>query len=157
MRVIHRDERMLAERDILGWKLAIDSEATALAYQRLTLDCTCTYCQNFAQAVLTLPEPILALLQGLGIDPTKPANTTEYGLQPNGLHLYYAFYHVVGTIIDDGAVIRNQFGRAQLTEQIDLIVTADVHLLPPDFPRPVLQFEASFLLPWLLSHPAEPA
>ncbi len=156
MPVMHQDKRMLVERNLLGWKLAVDTKATAEAYQRLTLDCTCTYCQNFSKAVVALPEQLLGLLHDLGVDPAKPANTSDYGRQPNDLHLYDAFYHVVGTIRDDRAVMRNQFGRVQLAPQVDLLLNNDVSLVPPDFPTPVFQVEASFLLPWLLAQPPEP-
>lgn len=147
---------MFVERDVFGWKLAIDVETTARTYQRLALDCTCLYCQNFALAVATLPDPLLDLLYGLGIDPAKPANTSEYARQPNGLHMYDAFYHVVGTILDDSAVVRDQFGHVQLTESIDFFFTTRAQLVAPDFPRPVLQLEVFFFLPWLLDEPPEP-
>lgn len=147
---------MLMERDVFGWKLAVDVEATARAYERLALDCTCNYCRNFSLAVATLPEPLLGLLHSLGIDPAKPANATEYGRQPNGLHMYDAFYHAVGTILDDSAVMRDQFGHVQLTESIDFLFTTRTQLVGPNFPQPALQLEVFFFIPWLLDQPPDP-
>lgn len=146
---------MFVERDVFGWQLAIDIEATARAYERLALDCTCSYCRNFALGVARLPEPLPGLLHSLGIDPAKPANVSEYARQPNGLHMYDAFYHVVGTILDDRAVVRDQFGHVQLTESIDLLFTTEAQLVGRDFPQPVLQLEIFFFLPWLLDEPPE--
>ena len=74
--------------DIFSWRLAVDTEATKQAYERLVVGCDCAYCRNFLAVQAQLPSQLHHTLQILGIDSAKPAEIVEYTQNPDGSHSY---------------------------------------------------------------------
>ena len=137
---------MLTPIRILDWQFEFDQAATAEAYTRLSMDCTCSFCRNFLIAVHHLPIEYDHFWWQFGIDPLKPAEIIEYNRNHDGTHFYSWWYHVVGRMIKG-----DNSGARPLESGITVEISSKNYLVAPDFPRPVLQLEFFANLPWLLA------
>ncbi len=107
------------------WIFECDVEATREAYKKETIGgsegCGCIYCQNFV--VLrdkVFQGEILELLESLGVDYRKDAETYEVTLEKNK-HLYGLWFHFIGKIIKKGnSVILNNNLKIDFFEKTDL-------------------------------------
>lgn len=147
------------------YQLDLDTERTAGFYAErdsVSCPCSCANCRNFAKAIRLLPATVRAFFQQLGVDPAKPTETWgNYAPSGNTVH-YGGFYHICGTILNDAEPwVPVDEGGFRLNEQYLLTVeegyrvffSNEVHLLDPDFPKPVIQMEIEFILPWVLDDP----
>jgi hypothetical protein len=80
-----------------------DRAATLEAYARFTVaesnQCTCLGCRNFRLArSKAFPQPFLALLDTLGIDPTKEGEIYHLARGSPGIHMYGGWFHFVGSL-----------------------------------------------------------
>ena len=135
-------------RALLGAVLECDPERTRAAYAALpAIACACLYCRNYVAACARLPASMRALLESLGIDPTKEAEVYELGALPDGRRLYGGFYHLAGRLLQGAG------GQAPrpIGEEFSAYFRRDLHLVPPGFPRPTLQLEFSGPIPWVLA------
>src|SRR4051812_711144 len=86
-----------------SWVIEIDVSRTKKIYDRyhlITEGCDCGFCANYVLACDKFPLEIKNLFNLLGIDPRKEGEVSEYMENKDGSHLYGAFYHIVGRIID---------------------------------------------------------
>lgn len=88
------------------WVLECDVEATREAYsivEKGSADsCSCNYCKNFvALRDEVFQEGIAELLETLGVDYKKDAETYEATLEKNK-HCYALWFHSIGRIIKKG-------------------------------------------------------
>ncbi|MBZ5548545.1 MAG: hypothetical protein LAO22_11425 [Acidobacteriia bacterium] len=126
-----------------------DREATAVAYSVVPSGdadhCACIYCRNFAALRANVyPPPFRALLDQLGIDPSKEAEVYdaagpfELKIRPTG-----GWFYFVGELIETGE---------------RLMQTGDFqYWVQPSFPRPpacfgerVAAIEFAAQIPWVL-------
>lgn len=149
--------------DLGIYQLDIDAERTAAFYSSADgIGCDCDGCQNYAQAVSFLPEPVLRFLQQFGIDPAKPAEVYIHYAPSRDTAFYGGFYHVCGRILK-GTNPWIQTGkksfslderyRVHLSENCSVFITDEIQLLEDGFPAPVVQIEIEFILPWVLQIP----
>jgi hypothetical protein len=94
-----------------------------------------------------LAGPVRALLESLGIDPTKEAEVYELGALPDDRRLYGGFYHLVGRLLH----APEGDGSRPIGEEFSGYFTRNLHLVPPGFPQPTLQLEFSGPIPWVLA------
>ena len=97
----------LLEMQIGDQVIRYDREATAAIYANMKSGwaepCGCKGCKNLiAQRDVAYPPSFRALLETLGIDPDKEAETIENGPLENGLHHYEGWFHFVGEVVVAG-------------------------------------------------------
>ena len=137
----------LAYRD---WILDCDVEATRKAHDGIDFGgaeaCDCHLCRNF---LLTRPEvfptEILELFMRLGIDHEKEAESYHIVPIAPGLHLYGAWYHFVGQII------QQPDSPAKLSEHTTIDFMTQRDLAAKSFAnQPLVQVELTLEVSWLL-------
>ena len=172
---------MIRRVQVLKWVLDIDYEATTATYEKLPRvwpSCMCLYCQNFNAACNMLPKEFVRLCFSLGIDPTKAAEVYEMGRgQEEQTRFYGGWYHVVGRIVLRPGKKRTLYNRVwrQIIRRVTgnhcpepsvesgyrtasgfrVSFTEVAHMVPDDFPRPVLQLDFSGDIPWILEERPE--
>jgi hypothetical protein len=141
-----------------GWQIRSDRDATVAAYRLVGHgaqdECSCLYCKNYRVAFEpALSDTALQLFEDLGIDHSKPAETTEYG-PSEGLILYGAWWHFAGRVVADPGnqlvLPASSSGRAAhafFSHRSDL---AHEPLLRAG---QLVQLDLTIHLPWLLSEP----
>ena len=145
------------------YELEVDAERTRKFYQQNSgISCDCDGCQNFVKAISQLPEPVKAFLDQFGIDPANPAEVSAIYAPSDDTVFYDGFYHICGTILQ-GTEPYIQIGEKQfqldmqycieLDAESSVFFTNDVHLLDQNFPKPVVQMNVFFTLPWVLPRP----
>lgn len=87
--------------------IRFDREATIAIYANekngWAEDCLCAGCQNLmAQREYAYPIPFLDLLNRLGIEPAKEAETVANGPLESGLHQYEGRFFFVGEMVSAG-------------------------------------------------------
>ncbi|UOE93327.1 hypothetical protein [Alkalihalobacillus sp. LMS39] len=142
------------------WTIEVDVDKTKEYYDKyhlITEDCDCDYCANYVLACERFPSKIKDLFNSLGIDPRKEGEVSEYMLNKDGTHLYCAFYHIVGRIIDGPKWIPTKKGSEVSTPNfaehngVDVSFSEDLALVPEEFPMPTIQFEIQMNVPWMIS------
>lgn len=134
-----------------NWLLDVDVEATRRAYlDAPAIDLCCLDCQNYGAVTRTFSGDLLAFFQQFGIDPAKEAEVYPFYQDHAGMHYYGGFYHLVGSI-RKGLESQEYY---QVAERFRVSFTEDAHLVPDNFPRPVLQMEILAVLPWVLEEPS---
>lgn len=136
-----------------NYRLWVDVEATRAFYAAHPLPwvtCGCAGCRNFVRAVKTLPAAVTDFFAALGLDPEKPAEVCADHADREGC-LYGSWYHFKGKLLEGGPLP----GRLceewlTLAEGVEAAFGPECHLLPEDFPRPGLQLNLEWRLPWLL-------
>ncbi len=146
----------------------VDVERTRAFYARpdvptTSQGCSCTGCQNFDRAILTVPDTVTAFLASLGIDPRKPAETYSVkGVgerEADGTVWYQGWYHVCGTVekwpdfeqTETRITIRPEdCYRPDPAFHYEVIVEPMVDLIHKEMPRPVIQLMFDTYLPYVL-------
>lgn len=152
---------MIFERGV--YRLNVDSERTREFYARAGgVDCTCSGCRNYAAAVDRMPCQVRGFLEQFGIDPAKPAETSAYHALADGRTWYHAWFHICGEILDGKEPFRQTGPKSSelkqeyllpFGEDSDAWFRADCGLLDKAFPRPAMQVDITFFLPWVLGEP----
>src|SRR6056297_1587584 len=150
------------QRKIARWVIDHDPRDTRRCYAQLPVGtyCTCNQCKNFNAAVGRIfPTEFIALLDSLGIDPTKPAELSHYGRERLGLYLTGGWFHFVGSIVagDDAIHWENHCGTfrfEQLGSGLEFSVTRRLALVREAFAGMSLaQLEFLACVPWVLAEP----
>ena len=146
----------------------VDVERTRAFYARpdvptTSQGCSCTGCQNFDRAILTVPDTVTAFLASLGIDPRKPAETYSVkGVgerEADGTVWYQGWYHVCGTVekwpdfeqTETRITIRPEdYYRPDPSFHYEVIIEPMVDLIHKEMPRPVIQLMFDTYLPYVL-------
>ena len=155
----------MTTKTIAGWQIEYDKEATRVAYAKLSDDigCTCHTCRNFINAAPSLPNDVFGFFEELGIDLLKPSEVYE-NYYEDGKVFYGGFYHIVGNYLSGDDVWQpvakdhshqNITEMFHVTDNFDIGFTHMVAIVPEGFPKPLLQMEVSFTLPWVLDEPYE--
>ena len=134
-----------------------DRAMTQKAYADITADgaveCGCSYCRNFiAQRASIYPASFLALLDQLGIDPTKEGEVYECGPSENGTRLYGGWFFLTGQMIEKGE------GQAQ-QDGVCYWIDGGRTLPSPngEFGLDLLALNFTIRVPWILAEDPEPA
>src|SRR4051812_18658955 len=99
----------MMRRDVGRWLIEHDPDATRRCFAGLPLGsgCDCVNCRNFdAAAGRTFPTEFVALLEALGVDPTKPSNLCHYCKEASGLYVVGGWFHLVGSLLAGEDVVR---------------------------------------------------
>ena len=120
--------------------------------------CDCSGCRNFRAAVSQMPEALGSFLEQFGIDPAKPAEMSVLCTVTKDKLCYDGFYHLCGQLregpepfIQTGERSFQLDQRYVITlDEVQLWFRPDCALMDPDFPRPAIQLEVTFNLPWVL-------
>ena len=120
--------------------------------------CDCAGCRNFRASVGQMPQALRAFLEQFAIDPAKPAEMSVLYAPARDEVCYNGFYHLCGEIRQGReAFIRTGERSFELDRKYilsfgdeSLWFRPDCALMAPDFPRPAIQAEVSFSLPWVL-------
>ena len=120
--------------------------------------CDCDGCRNFRAAVSRMPEALRTFLEQLGIDPARPAEMSVLNAITREELCYQGFYHLCGRLLEGTEPFLRTGERSFALDRryiLDLAgdsvwFRSDCHLLDPDFPRPAVQVEVMFSLPWVL-------
>lgn len=142
----------MTERDLFGFRVEIDEEATRNWYaQADEWDCDCGDCRNFLKQARarTLPAPVLALLDGLGIPPEKSIDVCEYGPEEGGRR-YDFVYRIAGRILSGD----EQRDSAKFDWGMGTCFH-DTYPGAPDFPEPHFDLYFSLTMPWVLDEPRD--
>ena len=138
------------------WIFDCDVEATRKAYGGIDFGgaeaCDCHLCRNFLLArPEVFPAEILDLFGRLGIDHRKEAESYHIAPIARGLHLYGAWYHFVGQIV------QQPDSPAKLSEHLTIDFLANRDLAAKSFGnQPLVQVELTFEVSWLLEGEEEP-
>lgn len=138
-----------------SYRLEIDVEATREYYEAHPLPwitCDCAGCRNFVRAVKKLPPSVTGFFTVLGVAPEKPAEIYAIDQEEDpAICSYGGFYHLKGALLA-GLPAPGQCCGAwlPLADGFSAAFRPDCALLPEDFPRPPIQMEIEFRLPWLL-------
>lgn len=108
--------------------------------------CDCAYCRNFLAALETLSPIVPAFLDALGVDLRKPDEAAENCREADGSHWYSAWYHISGTLLEDGA-------ETPLAEDCIQSFQSICCLKMEEFPSPHFQLNLELRLPWVLDEP----
>ncbi|MFV8830382.1 hypothetical protein [Alkalihalobacterium sp. APHAB7] len=145
------------------WTIEVDVDKTKEFYDKyhlITEDCDCDYCANYVLACDRFPSEMKDLFQSLGIDPRKEGEISEYMENQDSTHLYSAFYHMVGRIIEGPKLwTPSKKGSKVSTPSfveyhgVEIGFSEDLALVPDGFPVPTIQFEIQMNVPWLLRRP----
>ena len=149
---------MIFERGV--YKLDVDTDRTRAYYTRAGgVACGCAGCRNYSAAAARMPQGVRAFLEQFGIDPAKPAETTAYNALEDGQTWYHAWFHICGGVLE-GTEPYRQTGpkhfemkaeyHIPLGEDSDAWFKSDCALLDKDFPRPAMELNVTFYLPWVL-------
>jgi hypothetical protein len=132
-----------------------DRAATIQAYAAITTDdaaeCGCSFCRNFiANRPSIYPQTFLALLDQLGIDPSKEGEVYECGPAEDGKRVYGGWFFFTGQMIERG---ERQTDRDGITYWFNS---------GNSLPRPNGEFGLDLLalnftthVPWVLEEPAD--
>jgi hypothetical protein len=90
-------------REFGQWRFDCNQEVTQAAYasaaQGGAAACGCNGCRNFVAArAQVLPEKFIALLETLGVDPSKEAEAYHNARLAPGRHDYGGWFHFVGVL-----------------------------------------------------------
>jgi hypothetical protein len=130
-----------------------DREATIAAYAAVergyTEICGCIHCRNFIKArEQVFPQAFLQLLNELGIDATKEAETYHNARLSPGKHNYAGWFHFIGSMGSFDQSNYVDFGRG-----FTAYISKTSALKPPSF-GPAIQLEfQSESVPWVLDEP----
>ena len=134
----------------------VDVERTRAFYARpdvLTTSqgCSCTGCQNFDKAILTVPDTVTAFLASLGIDPRKPAETyCVKGVgerEADGTVEKWPDFEQTETRI---TIRPEDYYRPDPAFHYEVIIEPMVDLIHKEMPRPVIQLMFDTYLPYVL-------
>lgn len=147
----------MTEFDLPPYRLLVDVEANRAYYGDHPLPwvtCDCSGCRNFVRAVKTLPTAVTAFFAALGLDPEKPAETMYYTGGADGVS-GGGWYHLQGELLRGVRTERGFPPEAwiEISPEFSVAFHDQCALVPEDFPRPCLQMEADYRLPWLLEEP----
>ena len=134
------------------YRLMADVEATRGWYGAHLLPrvtCGCAGCRDFVRAVKTLPPAVTDFFAALGLDPEQPAEIcVDQGNRESCL--YGSWYHLTGALTAGGPPSGQLCGAwLTLAEGVEIAFSPECHLLPEDFPRPCVQLNLEWRLPWL--------
>jgi hypothetical protein len=135
------------------WQYTCDRIATIDAYQRAVESgsgsCSCAGCRNFVAArAQVFPEPFLALLDSLGIDPAKNGDVYHIARRSPGRHIYGGWYHFIGTLEIAGDYAAVNLERGFMTS----LCLASAPSLDTLAGQPLVQVEFhTDDVPWVLS------
>ncbi|MFD1738621.1 hypothetical protein ACFSCX_19035 [Bacillus salitolerans] len=144
-----------------SWTIEEDVDKTKEFYDKyylITEGCDCDFCANYVLACDSFPLKVKDLFKSLGIDPRKEGEVSEYMENIDGTHLYGAFYHIVGKIVDGPKLwvptkVGSEVSTPNFVEHngVEIGFSEDLALVPKGFPIPTIQFEIQMNVPWLLS------
>lgn len=143
----------LAYRD---WIFDCDVEATRKAYDEIDFGgaevCDCYLCRNFLAARPDVfPTKFLDLFVRLGIDHRKEAESYHINRLAPGLHLYGAWYHFIGQIV------QQPDSPAKLSENVTIDFMTKRDLAAESFAnQPLVQVEITLKVSWTLAQEEEP-
>ena len=141
----------MTEISLGSYRLLVDVEGTRAYYQAHPLPwvtCTCAGCRNFLQAVRTASPEVTAFLRRLGLEAEKAAEVCVDWGDAQGC-LYGVWYHLQGQVLSGGPKMGHRGGEwLPIAEGASF--SPECYLLPQDFPRPAIQLDLEWRLPWLL-------
>ena len=130
-----------------GCALNVDVGRTRAYYSRVHgIGCDCAGCRNYEKAAALFPEAVKALMEEMGISPEKPAEVYINGALCEGKSVSYGgFYHLCGTM--EGEVPAPE---TIIAPGYAVWFRRECDLLDEAFPRPAIQMEIDFRVPWVL-------
>jgi hypothetical protein len=138
------------------WIFDCDVEATRKAHDGIDYSgaeaCDCYLCRNFLAARPDVfPTEFLDLFVRLGIDHRKEAESYHIVRLAPGLHLYGAWYHFVGQIV------QQPDSPAKLSENLTIDFITKRDLAAESFAnQPLVQVEITLEVAWTLTQEEEP-
>lgn len=141
----------MTEMQIGSQTIRYDRDATTAVYRLVERgdaeECGCIFCQNFiAHRDIAYPPCFRALLEDLGIDPSKEGEAFDYGPAEDGGHLYGGWFYLVGELVTVG----EQTSRLADTSQFSYWFTRNCPDAPAFRGGPLLAIEFITYLKWLL-------
>lgn len=127
-----------------------------------TIVCDCAGCQNFAKAILHLPEDVKTFFSQFGVDPAKPASLSAIHSYDGNETWYEGFYHICGEILSGknpwipvtkNQKLLNEEYSIHLSNDFSIYFTEECILVDEDFPTPVIQMVFTGNFPWVIDDP----
>ncbi|HEX6991391.1 MAG TPA: hypothetical protein VF151_05890 [Gemmatimonadales bacterium] len=137
--------------------LEYDPVATRRAYAQRPAgspeECGCADCRNFAATRdVAYPAPVRAILEQLGVDPTREAEIWRYNREADGWHRYGGFFHIVGRVLRSGPPDEHP-----VTPDFGWLLQTGADLVPEPFlGHDLVQLQFITRVPWVLAEPDEP-
>ncbi|HET7036661.1 MAG TPA: hypothetical protein VFI42_13335 [Thermomicrobiaceae bacterium] len=140
------------------WSLLVDPQATKDRYRTsdsLPSSCRCRYCRNFVAArERVFPDELLAVLEQLGVDRSREAETQEVAEVGPGWHHYIGHFPFVGEVlegVDPWKPIPMGERAAIWFNGASVPMTASMRDSFADQPTMLVRFAVT--VPWVLSAP----
>lgn len=139
------------------YKIDVDVERTRCFYEKavpVNEQCPCDGCQNFAEAIQSLPNSVKTFFSQLGADLKKISECYVLDADTHGNLHYGGICHICGTLLDsdgntsNGSVDPNTL--FHVSPDLQIALSEDISLLEEDFPTPVIQLDLYVDLPWVL-------
>ena len=142
------------------YRLDIDVERTKAFYEQTEwFGCGCAGCRNYEKAVSLLPDKVKAFFEQFGVDPGMPAEMSVLNAPDRKTILYNGFFYICGSLMEgNDPWIQTGSKSFRLKDDYQIHVGEDFsahiieerYLLVDTFPRPAVQLDVTFSLPWLL-------
>ena len=134
------------------WVLECDVAATRAGYETISKggaeSCNCAGCRNFiTQRDSVYPAEVLQLFDQLGVNYKRDAETYQQARLGLGVHLYGAWFHFVG------AIVQEPIGPAALGDFTIDFIPHNALAAPAFANQTLVQIEITVKLPWVLSEP----
>jgi hypothetical protein len=125
--------------------------------------CGCSYCRNFVAArEQVYSPPVVALLEQLGIDRTKEAETWQYCRIRPRVQQYGGFFHFCGSLVSGGdemiqigaSAWWHKIDYAQIAPGFEAGISSRPSLVEEPFKsKPILELCFTAEVPWLIAEP----
>ena len=134
------------------WLVEVDVDRTKVFYSKDIGFCDCVYWENYMEACKDLDSPLMELFTTLGVIPSKPNHSSEFGELEDGLHLYIGSYHIVVKLVEAVYCSESEWNDTNTARMGNYIFAfaRDVTFLNDGFPQPVLQLDFEARIPWVL-------
>lgn len=154
---------MMSRLSIARWTVDVDRASTVRAYSTFAEGscelCRCAPCRNFiAQRDVLFPDSVSAFLRDAGIAHDREIEACHYGEVRDGIHLYGAWFHFIGSLVDGDDALTpyadgngGSFDLAPINGTFSVGITSNLSCLADVFPRDAtLQLEFTVELPWAI-------
>lgn len=137
-----------------SYRIDVDVERTRQWYETEPLVsqcCDCDGCVNYERAADVFPESVKSFFTALGADVKKPIEVYVNCTNKDGTLWYGGWYHLCGTLLDDGEDIwRVAEGTPLGLRGFQIFFKGRTDLVQETCPRPILQMEVEADIPWVL-------
>lgn len=142
---------------LADWTLDVDVDKTLHFNQNKLEVCGCLYCKNFAAVIgqkhLLLRETLLEI----GIDARTPNHVSYFEREEDRQYWALGNYHISGAMVHGewSTMADWKDSNTTVVDGMKIGLSKEMELLPRNFPKPVIQVNFEWLMPWVLDEDPE--